>query len=158
MAKRAGSLVAKDIGQLIDQHALASRSPLYRWMHANYRYLKPSLTRPRPSWSAVAKAAGDAGQKNAMGENYSRQILWKTWHQLHRDMEAIPPPKPNKPRARPPDSALPATAPTASLATEPPKGITPDARHKSSGRDFVFEAPTKARDRNRLIGGGKADK
>lgn len=99
-------LVVKNLGQLVANKALEGRSDLYQWMHANYAQLLPILTRPRPPWTALAKTAWEAGEKASDGEPHSRQVMWKTWQQLHRNMSAtVRPPtsRPPRPSIRSPD-------------------------------------------------------
>ncbi len=150
MPRKARDLVARNIGRMVTEEALKSRSKLYQWLHANYAELLPVMTIPRPSWEALAKAAGNAGQKNAQGSDYSRQIVWKTWKQLHQDMQAAtqhPAARVRKPSVKtapPVERPLPAPS-----NTEENK---PHARPQPAGGTFTFQAPTKDRDRDSLIG------
>jgi hypothetical protein len=83
--------MARDAGEAVKKYALQGRSPLYRWMHDKYAELRPVLTKPRPSWTAVAQAAYDDGLKGRDGNPYPRQVAWKTWKLLSRDMEGSDP-------------------------------------------------------------------
>jgi len=118
--------MAKDAGEAVRKHALLGRSPFYRWMYDNYAELRPVLTRPRPSWTAVAQAAYDDGLKGQDGNRYPRQVAWQTWKRLSRDMEVSDPaPRTVKPPpAVPTQDRQPPAAPPA-VPSDPPGDDNP---------------------------------
>jgi hypothetical protein len=99
--------MAKPVGQQLAAHALAARSPLYRWLFENRDEIAAVLAaQPRPGWQALAATAADAGVRTADGEAPSRHLTRKTWKLVERAMtkpgQHKPAPTPSVPSVHPP--------------------------------------------------------
>lgn len=79
--------MAKKVAQLLDEQMLASRSELYRWLHAHRDEIGPRL-KARKAWQALANTAAGVGVRTAKGTPPSRQMVRKTWLLLEQDLAA----------------------------------------------------------------------
>ena len=114
-------LTLPGIGQLVTDHALRNKSTLYQWLHDNFAELQPVLSVRRPSWTALAAAAAEAGQVASDGRPHSRQLVWRTWTQVVSDMGKRSP-RPTAPVTR-------ARTETQPPAPTPPTGSLPQQKN-----------------------------
>lgn len=120
--------MAKNVGRLLAERMLASRSPLYRWLRENRDEIAPILA-VKPVWQIVAKTAADSGVRMPKGAMPSRQAVRKAWLRLEQDMEAESKVKVRKARTAPDISLIDATPRVVSTPTPKPpdKSSPPDS-------------------------------
>jgi hypothetical protein len=76
------------LAKRILEKANQRRSPLYRWLRENHADIAQAMTRPRPSWTALAEAASEAGQVDAAGKPPNASSIRAAWLRVCRDLEA----------------------------------------------------------------------
>ena len=96
------------LAKRIIEKANSRRSPLYLWLHANYSDIVTVMSRPRPSWTALAETAAEAGQIDDEGKQPNANSVRAAWLRVCRDLgkphgtpaRAVPPrPSPAMPKS-----------------------------------------------------------
>ena len=76
-----------DLAKRILEKANRRRSPLYLWLQANYSDIARAMSRPRPSWTALAETAVEAGQVDDKGKPPNANSVRAAWLRVSRDRD-----------------------------------------------------------------------
>ncbi len=114
------------LARRILEKAQSRRSPLYRWLRENYADIATAMSLPRPSWTALAETAVEAGQVDDNGKPPNANSVRAAWIRVCRDLG-----KPHSTRLRASTATMPETG-KPRLATEShdePPPYEPATRH-----------------------------
>jgi hypothetical protein len=108
------------LAKRILEKAQSRRSPLYRWLRENHADIVTAMSLPRPSWTALAETAAEAGQVDDNGKPPNANSVRAAWIRVCRDLG-----KPHRTR-RPVIRQVQAAQPKPASITEPDE---PPTRH-----------------------------
>ena len=74
------------LAKRILEKAQARRSPLYRWLRENHADITTVMSLPRPSWTALAETAAEAGQVDDHGKPPNANSVRAAWIRVCRDL------------------------------------------------------------------------
>lgn len=74
------------LAKRILEKAQNRRSPLYRWLRENYADIARAMSLPRPSWTALAETAAEAGQVDERGRPPNANSVRAAWIRVCRDL------------------------------------------------------------------------
>ena len=74
------------LAKRILEKAQSRRSPLYRWLRENYADIATAMSLPRPSWTALAETAVEAGQVDDNGKPPNANSVRAAWIRVCRDL------------------------------------------------------------------------
>jgi hypothetical protein len=64
----------------------SSRSPLYRWLHANHDEFMAMVEESRPLWKVMAEGFAEIGFRTADGKPLPAGTVRNTWWRVRRDV------------------------------------------------------------------------
>ncbi len=126
--------VRGDLARRIIEKTNRRRSPLYLWLHMNYADIAKVMSRPRPSWTALAETATEAGQVDDAGKKPNANSVRAAWLRVCRDLG-----KPYSTRRQTEDRQVPADVPPTSPSRTEVKTLSPSP----DGQDSPDEPPTR---------------
>ena len=76
-----------ELAKRIAEKAASRRSPLYVWLYENYADISRAMSRPRPSWTALAETAAEAVKvDDEKGTVPNAGSVRAAWLRVCRDM------------------------------------------------------------------------